>query len=96
MPRRLDGTEALRLGLADALAEPGEALAGALADAAEIAAGPPLALAGIKSMLTGWPSDPREVLRREVDLAVRLMDTDDFAEGIAAFRERRRPAFRGS
>jgi 2-(1,2-epoxy-1,2-dihydrophenyl)acetyl-CoA isomerase len=95
LPRRLTGQEALRLGLADAVAEPGRALASALDDAEAIAAGPPLALAGIKAMLARWPADPGEVLEREVDLQAKLMDTDDFAEGIAAFRERRKPVFRG-
>ena len=44
-----------------------------------IAAGPPLALAGIKAMLARWPADPREILEREVDWQATLMDTDDFA-----------------
>jgi enoyl-CoA hydratase/carnithine racemase len=35
------------------------------------------------------------VLEREVDLQARLFDTEDFAEGIAAFREHRTPVFRG-
>jgi 2-(1,2-epoxy-1,2-dihydrophenyl)acetyl-CoA isomerase len=95
MPRRLTGSDALALGLADAVAGPGQALAAALADAAAIAAGPPLALAGIKAMLARGPADPDETLEREVDLAVTLMDTEDFAEGIAAFGERRPAAFRG-
>jgi enoyl-CoA hydratase/carnithine racemase len=60
-----------------------------------LAAGPPLALAGIKAMLARWPADPREILEREVDMQARLMDTDDFAEGIAAFAARRKPVFRG-
>ncbi len=30
-----------------------------------------------------------------MDLAATLMDTEDFAEGIAAFGERRQPDFRG-
>jgi len=95
MPRRLTAAEALGLGLADAVAEPGQALENALADAAAIAAGPPLALAGIKAMLARWPADPGETLEREVDLAVQLMDTEDFAEGIAAFGEHRPAVFRG-
>ena len=41
-----------------------EAIEGALADAAAIAAGPPLALAGIKAMLARWPADPGETLER--------------------------------
>jgi enoyl-CoA hydratase/carnithine racemase/phenylpropionate dioxygenase-like ring-hydroxylating dioxygenase large terminal subunit len=56
LPRRLTGQEAMRLGLADSLAEPGDALASALRDADAIAVGPPLALAGIKAMLARWPA----------------------------------------
>ncbi|MGC9670710.1 enoyl-CoA hydratase/isomerase family protein [Planosporangium sp. 12N6] len=95
LPRAVRGAEALDLGLADALVEPGTALEAALADAEKLAAGPPLALAAIKAMLVEGPSDPYEVLAREVDNQVRLFDTDDFAEGVAAFHERRAPVFRG-
>jgi enoyl-CoA hydratase/carnithine racemase len=95
LPRRLPAAEARELGLVDSLAGPGEALARAIDDAQAIAAGPPLALAGIKAMLAAGPADPRQVLEREVDLMARLFDTEDFAEGIAAFREHRPPVFRG-
>ncbi|WP_326639381.1 enoyl-CoA hydratase-related protein [Streptosporangium sp. NBC_01755] len=95
LPRGVKGAEALEMGLADVLAEPGAALETALADAERLAAAPPLALATIKAMLVEGPSDPYEVLAREVDNQIRLFDTDDFAEGVAAFRERRPPVFRG-
>jgi enoyl-CoA hydratase/carnithine racemase len=95
LPHRLTTAEAVRLGLADAAADPGQALATALQDADLIAAGPPLALTGIKSMLARWQAPPEQLLDAEVELQARLMDTDDFAEGITAFAERRKPVFRG-
>jgi enoyl-CoA hydratase/carnithine racemase len=79
---------AIDLELRDVLAG---AIEDAMADAEMIAAAPPLALAGIKAMPALWPADPRKTLEREVDLAVALMDTEDFAEGIAAFGEHREP-----
>jgi enoyl-CoA hydratase/carnithine racemase len=91
---QVDAAEAARIGLVDAVVEPGKALASALDDARLLAAGPPLALAAVKSMLARWPRDPFEVLADEIDHQVELFDSDDFAEGVAAYHEPRRPHFR--
>ena len=62
--RRIDGSEALRWGLADRLVEPGDERAGALALAKEIAVAGPLAVRSIKQTLVG------DVVKR-VDAALR-------------------------
>lgn len=90
---RLGGDEALGLGLIDRLVPSGAALEAALSDADRLAAGPPLALGVIKQMLSGEPRHPLAVLDLEVRNQTRLWDTDDFAEGVAAFGEKRRPRF---
>jgi 2-(1,2-epoxy-1,2-dihydrophenyl)acetyl-CoA isomerase len=94
LPKPIPAEEALSIGLVDALAEPGAALAAALQDASRLAAAPARALGVIKSLLAVAPGlSPFNVLDREAAHQAALFGSDDFAEGIAAFREKRHAVF---
>ncbi len=94
LPETITAQEALSIGLVDALTESGSALASALEDAARLAAGPAEALAVVKSLLaTASGLSPFNVLDREAAHQAALFGSDDFVEGVAAFREKRHAVF---
>ncbi|MFI5933985.1 enoyl-CoA hydratase/isomerase family protein [Actinoplanes sp. NPDC051494] len=94
--RRVGGEEAVRVGLADRLAEPGQVRETAMAWARSIAAAAPLAVRSIRATLRGdLPQRVRRALEHELAEQAVLWQTRDSAEGIAASLERRRPTFEG-
>jgi 2-(1,2-epoxy-1,2-dihydrophenyl)acetyl-CoA isomerase len=96
LPAPISAPQALDLGLIDAVAAPGQALESARRDARQLAAGPRHAYGVIKALLTNPGTiDPFALLDREAGCQSELFETDDVAEGIAAFLEKRRPVFGG-
>mgnify|MGYP003339507028 CR=1 FL=1 len=92
--RRIGGEEAQAIGLCDRLGEDPRAEAHALA--AELAAAAPLAVAAVRATLRGdLVARFGAAVAHEREQQVRLMDSEDFGEGIAASLERRPPQFRG-
>lgn len=91
----LDGAQAVEAGLADRLAEPGDALAIANDEARRLARASPLALAAIKRVLAAHPQPLDDVLNAEAELQAELFASQDLREGLAAFRQRRQPRFNG-
>ena len=88
----LEADAAQRAGLVNEVVARGEHSAKAAEWADAIAARSPLALATAKALLSaeGW-----ERLPHAVDAVAMLQGSDDVAEGIAAFAEKRTPVFRG-
>ncbi|WP_078293258.1 enoyl-CoA hydratase-related protein [Mycobacterium sp. D16R24] len=94
MPEPVIATTAFEWGLVDALADSGESLTVATEDADRFTQRPAQALGVIKTLLAVAPSlSPFDVLDREADYQANLFGSEDFAEGVAAFREGRSPGF---
>jgi 2-(1,2-epoxy-1,2-dihydrophenyl)acetyl-CoA isomerase len=95
--RRIDGDEALQLGIADRLVAGDELRAAAIDLAQDIAGSAPLAVRSIRETMRGHLAGAvRDALGRERSEQDRLTQTSDWREGVAAMAERRPPQFTGS
>lgn len=94
--RTIDAVEALRLGMVDECVDV-DAEGRAATFAAELASGPPLALAAMKEALLRAPAhNLAQVLDDELELQTQVLRSEDFREGANAFREKRTAQFQGN
>ncbi|MBQ1080667.1 enoyl-CoA hydratase/isomerase family protein [Nocardiopsis sp. B62] len=94
--RRITGTEAHAIGLADHLVDEEHLREEAVRQARRIAESAPLAVRSMKATLrAGLLSELPSALEREIIEQTRLLETKDNAVGITASLDRTRPVFTG-
>jgi enoyl-CoA hydratase len=95
--RVMDARRAFAVGLANEVVPVGEQVPAALAMARELAGFAPLVLSTIKRFVTEevLPQGPSERMGRANRALARVRESADQQEGIAAFKEKRKPHYRG-
>lgn len=91
----ISGEEGAKIGLADELVEPGQALAVARQWAARFDDMAPMAVGWIRVALRSGINSLDDAFRAELDLQPYLSCSSDLKEGVQAFLARRRPNFTG-
>jgi enoyl-CoA hydratase/carnithine racemase len=93
---RLEARECERLGIVNRVVPDADLAGEALALARRIAAGPPVALRYMKENLNRALGESlRACLDAEAERMVQSANTQDYAEAVRAFQEKRAPVFRG-
>ncbi|HEX9759728.1 MAG TPA: enoyl-CoA hydratase-related protein [Candidatus Acidoferrales bacterium] len=92
----ISAAEAARIGVVNRVVPQGKFTDEVRATAARLAAAPPIAARAVKQLLFSGEVEALErALEREVETQVRCFLTEDCAEGLKAFSEKRPPVFRG-
>lgn len=95
--RRVLSDEAEAIGLVTRTVDDADLMAEGRACAAQLAAGPTLAIGGARCLLLqSYAASLEETLDRERETIVAMGATADCREGVAAFAARRQPAFSGA
>ena len=85
-----------QLGLVNRITAPGEALAGALELAGQIAANAPLAVWESRALVIAADWDDEATIQRSTGEAFgRVLSSEDTSEGLTAFIEKRAPQWKG-
>lgn len=92
----IDAQEAYRIGLVNKVVAAGELLTAAKALGQKLAEKPPVALRAAKDAVNlGYEMDLHSALELENRLFALCVGTEDKAEGVAAFLEKRKPEWKG-